>query len=182
MDMLIQLMECSLDDQPEWFQQMCKDLSCCSACVEQYHNAMKTHPYGSKRAIVYNWNCRRINDCLEEGLRLFNLEMPLDIDEFCEESITLCIETAIKEVLKYPKLMLNEQISTLCLQSLKMLLKRNEGFELHERLQGLCLLLVNQDPQVCSKQILNCQLVIAEIDPYSLFKFIAYLPKNLTSC
>lgn len=147
-------MEYSLGDQldweqPDWFRQMCRDLSCCSACVDQYHNAMKAHLVGgSKSAIVYKWNCRRICDCLEEGLQLFDSVISLNNDEFYKESITLCMETAIKEILKYPRLMLNKQLSTFCLKSLKMLLNRNESFELHERLEGLCLLLVNQDNQV----------------------------------
>ena len=139
-DTLIQLMESSLIKQPEWFQRMCKDLSCCSACVDQYHNAMKAHLCGSKNAIVYNWNCRRIVNCFKERLQDF------DNDDFYEQSITL--ETAIKEVLKYPRFMLNEQVCVFCLKSLKLLLKKNKSFELHERLQGLCLLLVNQDSQV----------------------------------
>lgn len=148
-------MECSLPDQPEWFLQMCKDLSCCSACVDQYHNSMKVHFCSSEKlkAIVYNWNCRRIIDCLEMGLRLYDSVKSLDSDGFCEESITLCIETAIKEVLKYPRLMLNKQLSIFCLQSLKLLLKRCEGFEIQERLQGLCLLLVNQDSEVLTSRL-----------------------------
>ena len=146
-DDLIELMKrsgSSVAKQPEWFHRMCKDLSSCSACVDQYHNAM-TNLFGSKYVIVYNWNCRRISNCLEEGLQLFD---SINNDEFYEESITLCIETAIKEVLKYPRLMLNEQVCAVCLKSLKLLLKENKSFELHERLQGLCLLLVNQDSQV----------------------------------
>ena len=99
-DTLIQLMKCSPSKQPEWFQRMHKDLTDCSACVDQYHNAMKAHHCGSKNAIVYNWNCGRIISCLEEGLQLFESG---DNDEFYDESITLCIETAIKEVLKYPR-------------------------------------------------------------------------------
>lgn len=146
-DTSIQLMDCSLADQPEWFQQMCKDLSCCSACVDQYHNAMKVHLCGLGSPIVYNWNCRRLSDSLEEGLRLVN---SLDTDEFYKESITTCLETAVKEMLKYPRLMLDKRLSNFCLRSLKLLLKRNEDFELHERLHGLCLLLVNEDSQVLS--------------------------------
>ena len=152
MDIVIQMMSGSLTDQSEWFQQMCKDLSCCIACVDQYHNAMKVHLElcGSKSTIVYNWNCRRITDCLEEGLRLLDSVIPLDDEEICVESITLCIETAIKEVLKYPRLMFDKQLSTFFLNSLKLLLKRSGGFELHERLKGLCLLLVNEDSEVCN--------------------------------
>lgn len=150
MDMVIQMMNSSLADQLEWFQQMCKDLSCCMACVDQYHHAMKVHLElcSSKSAIVYNWNCRRISDCLEEGLRFFDSVIPVDDDELCVESITSCIETAIKEMLKYPRLMLNKTLSSLCIKSLKLLLKRSGGFELHERLKGLCLLLVNEDSEV----------------------------------
>lgn len=149
-DTLIQLMDCPLADQPEWFLQMCKDLSCCSACVDQYHNAMKMHV---SHFIVYNWNCKRICDCLEEGVQLLDsIASHDDNDELCEEtqSIMLCIETAIKEVLKYPRLMLNRELCIICLKSLKLLLKRNEGFVLDERLQGLCLLLFNQDKEVCT--------------------------------
>lgn len=147
MDTLIELMSFSLADLPEWFHQMCNDLSCCSACVDQYHNAMKMHlcTYSSKNAIVYNWNCRRIRDCLEEGLQSFDSP---NNDGFCKGSVTLCIETAIKEVLKYPRFMLNKQLYTICLKSIELLLKWNGTFELHERLQGLCLLLVNQNSQV----------------------------------
>ena len=150
MEKVIQMMSSSPADQSEWFQQMCKDLSCCVACVDQYHHAMKVHLElcSSKRTIVYNWNCRRIRGCLEEGLRLFNPAIPLTDDELCVESITLCIETAIKEVLKYPRFMFNKQLSSFCLKSLKLLLKRSGGFELHERLKGLCLLLVNEDSEV----------------------------------
>ena len=113
---IIQLMECSIAEQPEWFQQMCKDLSCCSACVDQYHNAMK----GLGNALVYNWNCRRISNSFEKGLRLFDSVICLDD---VEESVTLCIETAIKEVLKYPRFMLNTQLGEFCLKSLKLFLQ-----------------------------------------------------------
>ena len=142
-DNLIQLMECSLDSsldkQPEWFQNMCKDLSYCSTCVDQYHNAIETNLCGSKNVIVYSWNCKRIINCLKEELKLF---------DSCKESSTHCIETAIREVLKYSRLMLNKELCAICLKSLKLLLKQTKNFELHERLQGLCLLLVNQDSQV----------------------------------
>ena len=150
MDMIIQMMSGSPADQSEWFQQMCKDLSCCVECVDQYHHAMKVHLElcSSQRAIVYNWNCRRISGCLEEGLRFFYPVIPLDDDELCVEFIRLCIKTAIKEVLKYPRLLFNEQLSSFCLKSLKLLLKQSGGFELHERLKGLCLLLVNEDSEV----------------------------------
>ena len=138
-------LDSSLDKQPKWFHNMCKDLSYCSACVDQYHNTIKTYLCGSKNAIVYSWNCKRIFNCLKEELELF---------DSCEESSTRCIETAIREVLKYSRLMLNEELCGICLKSLKLLLKQ-KSFELHERLQGLCLLLVNQDSQVNTCMITN---------------------------
>ena len=133
--------------QPAWFYQMSEDLSYCQECVIQFHATMKLHCPSS--SVVYKWNCRRICGNLEEALLAYTTEESIGDDTFYDGSSMKCIiETSVREILKHPRLMLNRQLHTLALKSIKVLLKNSQCFELQERLQGLCLLLVSQDSKV----------------------------------
>jgi len=132
--------------QPAWFQQMSKDLSHCSDCVLQFHGTMKSCRLNSPA--VYRWNCNRICSYIQKALEQYFPEEFIEDDTYYDDSTRLCIETTIKEILKYPRLMLNRELHTFVLKAIKILLKSSQGFELQERLQGLCILLVSQDSKV----------------------------------
>jgi len=108
---------------------------------------MKLHCPSS--SVVYKWNCRRICVFLEEALLAYTQEESVGDETYYSDSSMKCIiEASVREILKHPRLMLNRQLHTLALKSIKVLLKNNQCFELQERLQGLCLLLVSQDSKV----------------------------------
>lgn len=76
-----------------------------------------------------------------------------DISSFLQSQsaaeLLSCLECPFRELMKYPRLLLNESLSELLVGVFKALQDADQSLEINERLPGVYLLLVHPDYEVC---------------------------------
>ena len=135
-----------------WREQAQRDLQTCFDCVQVYHQmlnkAFSSHKsiFMPRREEIYVLNVDRITKCLQEKLKSSKTKMSTsegDLDVLSEFS------TPLKEVLKYPRYLLDEKLNNVVLSCLKYLISTEEADDIvSEKLPGIYLLLVYPDKQV----------------------------------
>lgn len=158
-----------------WLKQAKRDLCICCDCMEEYHrlveSALNHDPKFLEsgklqmKEIVYRSDVSRLEDYLQatlEGVGSVGKESGFigaeeedeeDISSFLQSQsaaeLLSCLECPFRELMKYPRLLLNESLSELLVGVFKALQDADQSLEINERLPGVYLLLVHPDYEVC---------------------------------
>lgn len=149
----------------KWRQKALNDLKHCFECVVSYHELLQLELLKTsslkKKNKIFLINTRRLVSSLEEGLAAVQPGEP-----YVETNLLQCCEAPLKEVLKYPRFLLHEDVHEVFQQVLLAVVSEEvseEGGIVQEKLPGLYLLLVHSNEQVSLTRL-------GALSPYSVVR------------
>lgn len=125
----------SSNQAPSWLKSAYSDLLSCSDCVQVYHGLTSQPRMRNDSQHIYLRTVTRIIDHLQVWLK--------------DKTATLnTCQITLKEILSYPRLLLNEKLARMFVQCVTQLLQREGHLGIDEKLPGVYLLLVHPDGRV----------------------------------
>ena len=147
----------SRKNRPPWLKQAEADLCICVDCMEEYHKLVQEAFESDSRFLdmkeqVYRSDTSRLEKYMKQVLQEHADGFEDDVDSIPMTQKTAQLQASLKapvrEILKYPRLLLSESVSNQFVQVFYALSRVDESLEIEEKFPGMYLLLVFPDYQV----------------------------------
>ena len=137
-----------------WRTQAEKDLRSCFDCAQCYHELLSKSS-SFKQKDVFKLTVKRVSETMKNASSSFEFSC-VEEELVSWQSQWFELMTAVKETLKYPRLLLDESLHKAFLESLLVALDHDDMEDIEEKLPGVYLLLVHPNNQVCLAKLLSC--------------------------